>query len=483
MPAERSSGSESLSSSLYSGDLFDEDDSYRLGWGVQETLCSGYFKKENAKTFGFTKRWYKLQGHVLLYYENEHKSKARGVIDVSDATISIKAIDLLLLAPSAVVRSQRKPSGCYADMVLQIQTPSRTHTLWPKFNEDLLPWQAAVTVLGSPRSTTASQPEVEAARQATQQLIEQSVGHLYSTPMKLERLAQCCRRLGVREEEEPHLMWLVHECSRATAAANPVLPGDWAVYKDEHSGQLYYHNVHLQSSTWDHPLTAYFDYLLRVLRRETIIDIGAQDAAGTCSAGGGARAGRQGTLHQLGSLPEDGGTGTHLDCPQTCSTHTRVERTPSPGASSRRMGGGERVHGLGESGSKVGSGGRRVGLDELLVALFGKEERKRQCSKGGGGPGGASAEAGGTPPTKLHGTTFSLRAGMGSDGGKERSEEGGGEAGRWRDEGEEAWEEDDSEDEEWFDVEELGKLLAFHPVLYYAWVFSCAQGYWVLADG
>jgi len=54
---------------------------------------------------------------------------------------------------------------------------------------------------------------------------------------------------------------------------------------------------------------------------------------------------------------------------------------------------------------------------------------------------------------------------------------------RRRDKGEEAWEEDDSEDEEWFDVEELGKLLAFHPVLYYAWVFSRAQGYWVLADG
>jgi len=72
---------------------------------------------------------------------------------------------------------------------------------------------------------------------------------------------------------------------------------------------------------------------------------------------------------------------------------------------------------------------------------------------------------------------------MGSDGGKERSEEGGGEAVRRRDKGEEAWEEDDSEDEEWFDVEELGKLLAFHPVLYYAWVFSRAQGYWVLADG
>jgi hypothetical protein len=27
------------------------------------------------------------------------------------------------------------------------------------------------------------------------------------------------RRLGVREEEEPHLMWLVHEAQRATSAA------------------------------------------------------------------------------------------------------------------------------------------------------------------------------------------------------------------------------------------------------------------------
>ena len=63
----------------------------------------------------------------------------------------------------------------------------------------------------------------QAARQITQQLIEQSVGHLYSTPMKLERLAQCCRRMGVRERDEPHLMWLVHEAQRATAAdrSNP----------------------------------------------------------------------------------------------------------------------------------------------------------------------------------------------------------------------------------------------------------------------
>ena len=68
---------------------WEESDVYALGWGVKKTTCSGYFKKENAKTFGYTKRWYKLQGHVLLYYENEHKSKAKGLIDVADAIISI----------------------------------------------------------------------------------------------------------------------------------------------------------------------------------------------------------------------------------------------------------------------------------------------------------------------------------------------------------------------------------------------------------
>lgn len=74
------------------GELWDESDAYVVGWGVQQATCSGYFKKENAKTFGFTKRWYKLQGNVLLYYENEHKSKAKGVIDVSAAAICIAAV-------------------------------------------------------------------------------------------------------------------------------------------------------------------------------------------------------------------------------------------------------------------------------------------------------------------------------------------------------------------------------------------------------
>lgn len=67
-------------------------DVFALGWGVQQATCTGYFKKENANTFGFTKRWFKLQGHVLLYYENAHKSKAKGVIDISEAVISIELV-------------------------------------------------------------------------------------------------------------------------------------------------------------------------------------------------------------------------------------------------------------------------------------------------------------------------------------------------------------------------------------------------------
>ena len=177
--------------------LFPEDDVFALGWGVQQATCTGYFKKENA-TFGFTKRWYKLQGHVLLYFENEHKSKAKGVIDVSEAAIAITPVrpggaqafgwrGFLLLctrvpiarapckrprrsSPPLVVRcgsqvdpSARRPKGCYGDMVLQIQTPARTYTLWPKYSDDLIPWQEAVTI-PPPASPSAhsksSQPTV-----------------------------------------------------------------------------------------------------------------------------------------------------------------------------------------------------------------------------------------------------------------------------------------------------------------------------------
>jgi hypothetical protein len=151
---------ESVRYSHFSRDMeslasWNEDEVYAVGWGVQKAMCSGYFKKENAKTFGFTKRWYKLQGHVLLYYENEHKSKAKGVIDVTDAAISIVAVE-----PTA-----RKPNGCYADMVLQIQTPARTYKLWPKYNDDLILWQAAVTIPPcSPSTTTAASPGVEVSR-------------------------------------------------------------------------------------------------------------------------------------------------------------------------------------------------------------------------------------------------------------------------------------------------------------------------------
>jgi hypothetical protein len=139
----------------------------------------------------------------------------------------------------------RKPNGCYADMVLQIETPLRTYKLWPKYNDDLVSWQAAISHPPSslaPR-TAASQPEAADARK---KLVEQKLGHLYSTPMKLERLSQCGRRLGVCEEEEPHLMWLVHEMQRATAAEAPLLPGDWRAYNDDESGQLYYHNEGIQ---------------------------------------------------------------------------------------------------------------------------------------------------------------------------------------------------------------------------------------------
>ena len=124
--------------------------------------------------------------------------------------------------------SVRKPKGCYGTMVLQIKTPARSYMLWPKYDDDLISWQAAVNI--PPVSPSShSQPTVgimllaescvrvclyplmlasdgiEGLRcltmcrnQAslhpnTQQLIEDTMGHLYSTPMKLERLLQCGR--------------------------------------------------------------------------------------------------------------------------------------------------------------------------------------------------------------------------------------------------------------------------------------------------
>ncbi len=305
------------------GDRWDESDAYVVGWGVQRATCSGYFKKENAKTFGFTKRWYQLHGNVLLYYESELKSKAKGVIDVSGAAICIAAVEPFT----------RKPNGCYADRVLQIKTPARTYTLWPKYNDDLIPWQAAVTeapACSPSHSVATSQTAVEAARQATvQQLIEQNLGHLYSTPMKVERLAQCCRRLGVREDQEPHLMWLVHEAQRATAADTPVLPGDWQVYRDDDSGQLYYYNAVTQASSWEHPLSSYFDYLLMVLRRETLVDIGAEAAEE--EERGEDSQGRRGEGGQGGAEQGDE-EGTASSATQEA---TRSQKTPSPEAMSR----------------------------------------------------------------------------------------------------------------------------------------------------
>lgn len=73
-----------------------------------------------------------------------------------------------------------------------------------------------------------------------------------------------------------------------------MLPGDWHVYNDEKSGQLYYHNSLLNSCTWDHPLSSYFDFLLRVLHRESPVDTGFE-----CGGGGGCMQGAMGVLETL----------------------------------------------------------------------------------------------------------------------------------------------------------------------------------------
>ena len=269
---------------------------------------------------------------MLLYYENEYKSKAKGVIDLSDGGIEIVPAD-----PAA-----RRPSGSFADVVLQIRTPNRTYTLWPKENEDLLPWQAALSPLqlstsltcspASPRATGASTIALPTrVHRGVLEAGEHGVEHLFSTPMKMERLAQCYRRLGVHAEEEPHLAWLVHEAERVLSASSPVLPPDWHEVRDQNAGQVYYHNSVLPLSTWEHPLGNYFEHLLAVLREHSLRDLGRED--------------------------DDEGTG-------------------SPGNKADR--GWDRGAG-GEADEVVQD--RRVGLGEMLVALFGEPERQRQAAR------------------------------------------------------------------------------------------------------
>jgi hypothetical protein len=85
----------------------------------------------------------------------------------------------------------------------------------------------------------------------------------------------------------------------------------------------------------------------------------------------------------------------------------------------------------------VAEGGRRVGFGELLIALFGESERKRQRARAESGVA-EEEEARATPPPTKEGTTFSMR--MGGKGG------GGGQVDLW----------DENEGEEWWDIEDMG---------------------------
>lgn len=132
-------------------------------------------------------------------------------------------------------------------------------------------------------------------------------------------------------------------------------------------------------------------------------------------------------------------------------------------------------------------GGRRVGLDEVLVALFGESERRRQRATRAGGCG-EGEEADASPLPALDGTSFSVRRGGVQPEGAARPEgagAGGGRDGGWdrweEDAGEEGEDDDEGDDERW-DIEDLGQVLAFHPALYYSWVFSRQELYWALAD-
>jgi hypothetical protein len=78
-----------------------------------------------------------------------------------------------------------------------------------------------------------------------------------------------------------------------------------------------------------------------------------------------------------------------------------------------------------------------VGFGELLIALFGESERKRQRARAESGVA-EEEEARATPPPTKEGTTFSMRMG-GRVGGEEQVD---------------SW--DENEGEEWWDIEDMG---------------------------
>jgi hypothetical protein len=153
---------------------------------------------------------------------------------------------------------------------------------------------------------------------------------------------------------------------------------------------MYFFNCVLKCSTWEHPLYSYYSFLIGELRCELPFVAVSGAVAGRGEAG--EILDGEGGRYPLSNPFIGGGEGAH----------------DYKGADAPR--------GSGEGGKIV-----RVGVGDVLIALYGDAEEKRQrCGRGVG---------------------------------KEDAER-----------------------------ELLCRRVVYHPLLFYAWLFGDGEGYWVLAD-
>ncbi|KAJ1479571.1 hypothetical protein T484DRAFT_1902670, partial [Baffinella frigidus] len=225
---------------------------------AQPVACAGYLKKGQAKVFGYTKRYYVLRGHVLLYYETEGDAASggqhqRGLLSLPGAILT-------------VVRGiSRHPRG-YSEHALRIQAPAKDVTLFPKTGGDLLRWYEALVGVCASTASGGVAEGGEGKEVSRVVEVDQRLAMLYSTPIRTERIQQSARRLGIDLEKESNLAWLAHAASDALSQGGKVLPGDWMQHRDSGTAMLYYYNSLLRVSAWSHPLVDYFEFLTTQLR-------------------------------------------------------------------------------------------------------------------------------------------------------------------------------------------------------------------------
>ena len=171
-----------------------------------------------------------------------------------------------------------------------------------------------------------------------------------------------------------------------------MLPSCWSSHRQEDraGGRIYYFNCVLKCSTWEHPLYSYFSFLISELRCQLPFVAVPRAVAGRCSAeeildGEGGR-------YPLSNSCIGGGGVAHY-----------YEGDDAPRGN--------------DEGDKI----VRIGVGDVLIALYGGAEEKRQ------------------------------RTGLGVGN-------------------------DDSEQEL------LCRRVVYHPLLFYGWLFGDGEGYWVLAD-